>query len=298
MENMDRELIIRWEEVDPPKVLVRPWKATFENERNGTKDAMEIVLKSYLESDNFIISDYAAAEGLDTTKSTRPFQYLLCGISQADKDRLLECPVIASEQGTVVIAPFSQQMPPFLVSIEGTSCKNNDTGKAAILSAATKTLRGAVSIASWFEDVAGQGAFGDITENLDAKWQMANPETRIGVWNIYTNKMPQNILLADYLDLTAKLRTLTFRTTLNGNGKGARTFECKNCKSIDHPSSTCPFYDIRGWLGPTRDQPEQGNRSERPERSDERRGSWNRGRGRGGPRGGYANKPPSFRNRT
>lgn len=72
-------------------------------------------------------------------------------------------------------------------------------------------------------------------------------------WNVYSANTPNFLDFNDYNTLQDLLTTIPYRTEDNGIGQASIAFECANCKSTDHPVSVCPFYEIAGWLGPSRE---------------------------------------------
>ncbi|TFY78440.1 hypothetical protein EWM64_g5572 [Hericium alpestre] len=75
--------------------------------------------------------------------------------------------------------------------------------------------------------------------------------------------------------LRRHFRDLPYVSNLYGIGRAQDNMLCSICRGVDHPRGLCPFPDVVGWNGPSRDMPSMFNRGGF-------RGGFNGGCGRGG----------------
>ena len=68
------------------------------------------------------------------------------------------------------------------------------------------------------------------------------------VWNVYITPPTKNPgALRSWHDF---IRSLEFITDGHKSGTSPRTFCCKVCRAIDHPTGMCPYPSLRGWKAP------------------------------------------------
>lgn len=148
-----------------------------------------------------------------------------------------------------------------------------------------------IPLASDFDQIAGQGSYQKLIDGLTVDFMnTSNTHPNEGWWNVESPGMPRHITIDQYQTLTDHIKTLVFPTDDYGDGIAIKkTRECINCKYISHMVQCCPLYNMRGWLGPTKevveDKPRNTQDSYTP-RGQSSRGGPQRGRGRGGHRSG------------
>jgi hypothetical protein len=204
-------------------------------------------------------------------------------------------PIIATPKCILIISPFYQIIPSFIMSITGLTCKSNMTsGKKIAAKVVCQGLSSDTALANDLDTIAGTGSFQKLIDKLNVFFvNMSQTHPNEGWWNVELLGMPSNISIEQHQAFITRTKKLTFPTDDHGNGTAfPRSHKCVNCKCISHTVSLCPLYNMKGWLGPpkptieSRENPQASSQLARGQpRGGEgnwnRRGYINRGRGTG-----------------
>ncbi|KAF7783146.1 hypothetical protein Agabi119p4_2522 [Agaricus bisporus var. burnettii] len=288
--------ILHWESKKGNKVLVREFRAKYDTDvdaRRSTRSKIEDTLINFLGDDaTLVLSDPKVDSGPSRARIDPPWHTLVYDLSNENLEKLLAHPIIASPDCVIIITPFQQVIPTFVAGITNITCRgNSEESQRTVLEAVQRGLLSNTPLASDFDQIAGQGSYQKLIDGLTVYF-MNTSDTRPneGWWNVESTGMPRHITIDQYQTLTDRIKTLAFPTDDYGDGVAIKkTRECINCKCITHTVQRCPLYNMRGWLGPTKevveDKPRNVQDSYAP-RGQSSRGGPQRGRGRGGHRSG------------
>jgi hypothetical protein len=286
--------ILAWNSKKGNKVLVCEFRAKYEVDveaRKMLRDNIEETLTGFLGQDTpFELSDPKVSPLAMRSKMDPPWHTLVYNLTDPHFIKLMAHPIIATPKCVLIISPFHQIIPSFIMSITGLTCKSSTApGKKIAAEAVRQGLLSDTTLANDLDTIAGAGSFQKLIDKLHVFFVNTSPtHPNEGWWNVESLGMPSNISIEQYQAFTARAKKLTFPTEDHGDGSALpRSRECVNCKCISHSVNLCPLYDMKGWLGPPK--PTTESRENTQTSSQSARG---RGRGRGGNqiRRGYNNQ--------
>ncbi|KAF8164233.1 hypothetical protein K438DRAFT_1984750 [Mycena galopus ATCC 62051] len=189
-----------------------------------------------------------------------PILWLVVGLPLHLAQAILEKRALASRRITLFVIPYDMPVIGFVGTFGGFTLPNSQEGANAARSLLQSAIRANHDITEFVR--THRDAFG-AQVSADQAWdifcdsvevvgmELLVSNTNTVAWHLYVTSP------TDDHDAWTQLRRLFGRlsvmTALHGTARLQRSYRCRICPSINHPTGLCPFPRLPGWLGPTPD---------------------------------------------
>ena len=261
------DLISEWEELEGGKLLVIPFgEAAHEPKlHDAIKNRILYAITEITNSQDVGVSaPYPSPEA--TRVKRHPSSFLVYNLTVAQMNQLLERGIWSSQSITLRTAPFLPTNPDYLFSITGFSLIINQHVHTLIYNIwhdleTANFVQDTVNAVPVQERVYLTRAISAFLDSLSIT--CLNIKERGGAlspcFNVYADgaAIPSNSI---WVNIRQYLSKRIYYTRLTGRGDtNTNPYNCGICHGVDHPRGLCPFPDITGWNGPSKDQ-NAGNR--------------------------------------
>ncbi|KAF8053964.1 hypothetical protein FPV67DRAFT_1461777 [Lyophyllum atratum] len=258
LHNVSRDLVTQWSALDEVKLLLRPYRAVFdENPQEAVHRAEDMLMLALGEGARNIVISPPAQANKDPFRFPSPYPFLVSGITHAAAQELLDLRILSSDKATFFFDPFHPQNPRHLITIRGLTFRDTEEAAIQVADIVRARLVATPAVASYIHDhlmitdaTAASSAFASLrATSIVASLPRAKGGNQL-LWNIDWD--PPQVKITDYFKLVHLVQGIMFPTVTRGTGIALindLVFRCVGCKSMAHPTPLCPIPEIQGWLG-------------------------------------------------
>ncbi|KAF8186168.1 hypothetical protein K438DRAFT_1973538 [Mycena galopus ATCC 62051] len=189
-----------------------------------------------------------------------PILWLVAGLPLHLAQAILDKRALASRRITLFVIPYDMPVIGFVGTFGGFTLPNSQEGANAARSLLQSAIRANHDITEFVR--THRDAFG-AQVSADQAWdifcdsvkvvgmELLVSNTNTVAWHLYVTS-PTDDHNA-WTQLRRLFGRLSVMTALHGTARLQRSYRCRICPSINHPTGLCPFPRLPGWLGPTPD---------------------------------------------
>ncbi|KAA1474322.1 hypothetical protein DENSPDRAFT_852207 [Dentipellis sp. KUC8613] len=188
-------------------------------------------------------------------------------LNRAARDRLVQLGVYSSENTSFSVITPNQPIPAMLMTLEGLYTSNEATVRKAIHDVWSDdvTIQALLQAQQRLE-TRGRPLFtNEQIESFMTSMTVKHYDIRVRGAVIHRFNVYANGSCFDnedqWYEVRATLRSIPYRTRLNGVGISINLVSCSLCHGIDHPRGKCPFPNLQGWEGPLHQHESQTNQN-------------------------------------